>query len=150
MVDGPRSGWDFPRGSSMTVLWVSICKKKKKRCGFPIHFCMSSKIHRTWPYGVEKNPRQVQPLSSHRARQGGSCLRSTSLFLRGIAGQIHELFDLYIGKIDDRVLLGVDRLLNATIGGLSISVSPLHGELLPNVTRSAPGRRDSTTMGLMY
>ena len=26
MVDGPWSGWDFPRGSSMTVSWVSICK----------------------------------------------------------------------------------------------------------------------------
>ena len=26
MVDGPRSGWDFPRGPSMTVSWVSISK----------------------------------------------------------------------------------------------------------------------------
>ena len=26
MVDGPWSGWDFPRGSSMTVSWVSIFK----------------------------------------------------------------------------------------------------------------------------
>ena len=119
----------------MTVLWVSICRNDM---GFPIRFRMSSKIRKTGPSGVEKFPRQVQPLSSDRARLAGHVRDRHLCFFMGslIRLVLHELFGLYIGKIDDRVSLGMKRWINATIGCLSISVHPLYGELLGSCLRS--------------
>ena len=66
MVGRPQMGGkDFPRGSSMTVLWVSHLQK---RCGFPYSFPpRRQKSAGQGHLELKRFPRQVQPPSSHRA-----------------------------------------------------------------------------------
>ena len=76
---------EFPRGSSMTVLWVSICKKD---VDFLFFSACRRKSAGLWPSGVEKNSSPAPALIVTSSQTGGSCARSTSLFLHGIANNI--------------------------------------------------------------
>ena len=91
----PMGQKDFPRGSSMTVLLLSICKND---VDFLFISACRQKSAGQGPSGVEKFPRQVQPLSSHRARLPGHVRDRDLCFLMGslIRLVLHELFDLYI------------------------------------------------------
>ena len=63
MVDGPCKDKDFPRGFSVTVLWVSICGNDMESYSFP-HVV---KNPQSKPSGVEKISSPSPAPSSHRA-----------------------------------------------------------------------------------
>ena len=82
----PMGEKDFPRGSSMTVFWVSVCKND---VDFLIHFRMSSKISQGSAISEFRKKSSPGPAPIVASSQtGGSCPRSTSLFLHGIADKI--------------------------------------------------------------
>ena len=99
----------------MTVFWVSVCRNdvefffisacRQKSAGQG-HLKLKNFLARSSLYC------QIEP--DWRVMCEVDIFGFTRSLIRLV---LHELFDLYIGKIDDRVLLGMYWWINVTIGG---------------------------------